>query len=79
MVVKFLLKKLKKSSWNVRSVFNVCIKKNCHDVKYQKSLPNNYEVFDLFIISSIVCCETECEFIEKLSKFYKRIFQVHLM
>ena len=44
------------------------LKKIGHDVKYQKSLPNNYEVFDLFIIvSSIVCCETECEFIEKLS------------
>ncbi len=53
------------------------LKKIGHDVKYQKSLPNNYEVFDLFIIvSSIVCCETECEFIEKLSKLNKRIFVI---
>ena len=53
------------------------LKKIGHDVKYQKSLPNNYEVFDLFIIvSSIVCCETECEFIEKLSKLNKKIFVI---
>ena len=53
------------------------LKKIGHDVKYQKALPNNYEVFDLFIIvSSIVCCETECEFIEKLSKLNKRIFVI---
>ena len=52
-------------------------KKIGHDVKYQKALPNNYEVFDLFIIvSSIVCCETECEFIEKLSKLNKKIFVI---
>ena len=53
------------------------LKKIGHDVKYQKTLPNNYEVFDLFIIvSSIVCCETECEFIEKLSKLNKKIFVI---
>ena len=53
------------------------LKKFNHDVKYQKTLPNNYENFDLFIVvSSIVCCETECELIKKLAVLNKRIFVI---
>ena len=53
------------------------LKKFNHDVKYQKTLPNNYENFDLFIVvSSIVCCETECELIKKLAVLNKRIYVI---
>ena len=53
------------------------LKKFNHNVIYQKDLPQDYKDYDLFIIvSSIVCCETECEFIKKLSVLKKRIFVI---
>ena len=51
--------------------------KNGHEVQYQKNLPKDYDQYNLFIIvSSIVCCETECECIEKISKLGKKIFVI---
>ena len=53
------------------------LKKYNHEVYYKKILPKDYKNFDLFIIvSSIVCCETECEYIKKLSILKKKIFVI---
>ena len=53
------------------------LKKFDHHVEYHKNLPENYKDYDLFIIvSSIVCCETECDFIKKLSELKKRILVI---
>ena len=50
------------------------LKKFNHNVTYQKDLPQNYKDYDLFIVvSSIVCCETECELIKRLSVLKKNI------
>ena len=38
------------------------LKKKGHQVDYSKIMPNNLGKYDLFIVvSSIVCCETECD------------------
>ena len=43
------------------------LKKHGHEVHYSKILPNDLNSFDLYIVvSSIVCCETECENIKIL-------------
>jgi len=53
------------------------LKRYSHKVNYQKKLPENYESYDLFIIvSSIVCCETECSYIKKLSALKKKILVI---
>lgn len=53
------------------------LKKNGHEVIYSKNFPQNYKEFDLYIVvSSIVCCETECEFIKKLSELKKKILVI---
>ena len=53
------------------------VKKFGHNVEYTKNLPKNSENYDLFIIvSSIVCCETECNYIEQLSGLKKKIFVI---
>ena len=50
------------------------LKKLNHTVEYKKELPKNFEVYDIFIIvSSIVCCETEYDFIKRLSVLKKKI------
>jgi anaerobic magnesium-protoporphyrin IX monomethyl ester cyclase len=53
------------------------LKKFGHNVRYTKNLPKKFENYDLFIIvSSIVCCETECNYIEQLSALKKKIFVI---
>lgn len=53
------------------------LKKNGHEVFYSKIIPDNLNSFDLFIIvSSIVCCETECDYIKKISLLKKKIFVI---
>lgn len=53
------------------------LKKNGHEVEYKKDLPKYYNQYELFIIvSSIVCCETECEYIKKLSVLKKKILVI---
>jgi len=76
-ILKFLMKK--NSDWpplHAVYTFSVLEKKG-HEVHYHKNLPKDFEKFDLFIIvSSIVCCETEIEFIKKLNKKNKKIFAI---
>jgi anaerobic magnesium-protoporphyrin IX monomethyl ester cyclase len=53
------------------------LKNNGHEVQYSKKIPDNLKNFDLFIIiSSIVCCETECNFIEEISNLKKKIYVI---
>lgn len=53
------------------------LKKKGHDVVYANQLINGFENNDLFIVvSSIVCCETECEYIKKLSVLKKKILVI---
>lgn len=53
------------------------LKKNGHKVFYSKNFPKNFLNYDLYIvISSIVCCETECEFITKLSEMKKKVLAI---
>ena len=53
------------------------LKKDGHKVKYTKKIPEDYKDYDLFIIvSSIVCCETECDFIKKISNLKKKILVI---
>ena len=49
------------------------LKKEGHEVHYSKKLPRELSSFDLYIVvSSIVCCETECENIRIISEFNKK-------
>ena len=49
------------------------LKKNGHEVTYTKKIPDNLVSYDQYVIvSSIVCCETECEFIKKISELKKK-------
>ena len=51
------------------------LKKYGHEVHYSKIPPNDLNSFDLYIVvSSIVCCETECENIKNIVKFNKKVF-----
>ena len=76
-----LLKKTLKLVHDWPAMFSIytlsVLKKNGHEVSYSKNLGKGYEKNDLFIIvSSIVCCETECEFIKKLSLLKKKILVI---
>ena len=78
LIPNFLKKTLKKiHDWPpMFATYTIsALKKNNHEVKYKKDLPKDLNQYDFFIIvSSIVCCETECEFIKKLSVLKKKIF-----
>ncbi len=79
-VAKFLKRTLKKThDWPplfAAYTFSV-LKKKGHEVSFLKNIPNNLEIFDLFIVvSSIVCCETEIELIKTLKKANKKIFAI---
>ena len=53
------------------------LKKNGHEVSYSKNIPNNFINYDMFVVvSSIVCCETECDYIKKISQFKKKIYVI---
>ena len=53
------------------------LKKNGHEVHYSKILPNDLNSFDLYIVvSSIVCCETECQNIKDIVEFNKRVLVI---
>ena len=79
-IPSFLKKILKKiHDWPaMHALYSMSVlKQNGHDVHYSKTIPVNYEIYDLFIIvSSIVCCETECDYIKKLSALQKKIFVI---
>ena len=61
---------------NACCVFYIVLKKR-HDVTYSKIIPNNFKDYDLFIVvSSIVCCEIECDYIKKVSKENKKILVI---
>ena len=76
LIPKFLKKTLKKiHGWPaMHAVYSISVlKQNGHDVHYSKTIPENYKSYELFIIvSSIVCCETECEYIKKISELKKK-------
>jgi radical SAM superfamily enzyme YgiQ (UPF0313 family) len=53
------------------------LKKYGHEVHYSKIPPNDLNSFDLYIVvSSIVCCETECENIRNIVKFNKKVLVI---
>ena len=53
------------------------LKKYGHEVHYSKILPSDLNSFDLYIVvSSIVCCETECENIRHIAKFNKKVLVI---
>ena len=53
------------------------LKQKGFEVEYSKKIPNNLSDFDLFIVaSSIVCCETECEYIKILIKNNKSVLAI---
>jgi anaerobic magnesium-protoporphyrin IX monomethyl ester cyclase len=80
MVPKLLKKTLKLvHDWPAMfAIYSMSVlKKNGHEVDYKKKIPENYRSYDLFIVvSSIVCCETECDFIRKISTSKKKIYVI---
>ncbi|MAJ56782.1 MAG: hypothetical protein CMI74_01740 [Candidatus Pelagibacter sp.] len=60
------------------AIYSMSVLKNFgHKVNYSKTLDNHFEEYDLYIVvSSIVCCETECENIKKLKKLNKKILVI---
>ena len=80
LIPSFLKKTLKKvHDWPpMFALYTMSVlKKYSHEVYYKKILPEDYKSYDLYIIvSSIVCCETECEYIKKLSILKKKIFVI---
>ena len=60
------------------AIYSMSVLKNYgHKVNYSKTLDNHFEEYDLYIVvSSIVCCETECENIKKLKKLNKKILVI---
>ena len=76
LIPSFLKKTLKKvHDWPpMFALYTMSVlKKFNHEVYYKKILPEDYKSYDLYIIvSSIVCCETECEYIKKLSILKKK-------
>lgn len=53
------------------------LKKYGHEVHYSKIAPDDLNSFDLYIVvSSIVCCETECENIRNIAKFNKKVLVI---
>ena len=80
LIPKFLKKTLKLvHDWPpMFAIYTMSVlKKNGHEVNYRKKLPDNYKNYDLYIVvSSIVCCETECDHIKKLAELNKKIFVI---
>lgn len=80
LIPKILKKTLKKiHDWPAMfAIYSMSVlKQNGHEVSYSKIIPNNYSNYDLFIIvSSIVCCETECEYIKQISDSKKKIYVI---
>ncbi len=78
---KYLKKKFKKEhDWPplfIAYTYSV-LKNQNHMVKYSRVIPENYNDFDFYILSSsIVCCESEINVIENLkNKTQKKIFVV---
>ena len=76
----FLKKTLKKiHEWPpLFAVYTLSVlMKKGHDVDFYNELPNDYEKYDLFIItSSIVCCETELSVIKKIKEKKNKIFAI---
>ena len=60
------------------AVYTIAVlKKNGHDVHYSKIPPNDLDSFDLYIVvSSIVCCETECLNIKKIVELNKKVLVI---
>ncbi|MDB9986892.1 radical SAM protein [Candidatus Pelagibacter sp.] len=77
---KFLKKNLKKiHDWPpMFAVYTLSVlSEKGHDVDFLNELPDDFEIYDLFIItSSIVCCETEIELIKKIKKRKNHIFAI---
>ncbi len=80
LVPKFLKKTLKVvHDWPAMfAIYTMSVlKKNGHEVTYSKKIPDNLITYDLFIVvSSIVCCETECNYIKKISELKKKIYVI---
>ena len=80
LIPNLLKKTLKKiHDWPaMHAVYSMSVlKQNGHDVYFSKTIPEGYENFDLFIVvSSIVCCETECLYIKKISDLQKKIYVI---
>lgn len=80
LIPKFLKKTLKiVHDWPAMfAIYTMSVlKKNGHEVIYSKKIPDNFINYDLFIIvSSIVCCETECSHIKKISQLNKKIYVI---
>ena len=76
LVPKFLKKTLKVvHDWPAMfAIYTMSVlKKNGHEVTYSKKIPDNLNIYELFIVvSSIVCCETECDYINKISELKKK-------
>lgn len=76
-ILSFFLKKM--SHWPplfAAYTFSI-LKKNGHDVKYTNQLPEDYNSFDLFIItSSIVCFNVEIKLVKFLKEKNKKIFVI---
>ena len=60
------------------AVYTIAVlKKNGHDVHYSKIPPNDLDSFDLYVVvSSIVCCETECLNIKKIVELNKKVLVI---
>ncbi|MDB4154077.1 radical SAM protein [Candidatus Pelagibacter sp.] len=76
----FLKRTLKKiHDWPaMHAVYSMSVlKRNGHQVDYSKTIPSDLEDYDFFIvITSIVCCETECNYIKKISILNKKIYAI---
>ncbi len=80
-IVPTLLKKTLKivHDWApMFAVYTISALKKCgHEVHYSKKFPDDPNVYDIFVVvSSIVCCETECINIKKIVKFNKKVLVI---
>ena len=76
-LVPYLLKRTLKVVHDWPPMFAIysmsVLKKNGHEVHYSKNLPHTLDDYDLYIVvSSIVCCETECRNIKKITEERKK-------
>ncbi len=80
LIPSLLKKTLKKiHDWPaMHAVYSMSVlKKRGHEVDYSKIIPKNIHEYDLFIVvSSIVCCETECDYIKKILSLNKKIYVI---
>ena len=80
LIPKILKKTLKKiHDWPAMfAIYSMSVlKQQGHEVIYSKIIPKNLSDFDLFIVvSSIVCCETECKYIQQISTLNKKIYVI---